>query len=242
MTGFSDVQLPPEAFVAEPRPGRPEKNAFEIISVCTLEQLYKSQDVLIDAVGEEVRKGLDLRLVFVGDGRYRAQLAEQARRQGLEGRVQFLGWLPSGNPVRARLDAADLFALPSRTEGLPRAMVEAMARGLPCLGSAVGGIPELLPADDMVAPADAQALAHKIREMVTHPTRMARMSARNLEKAKGYREEALAGRRRAFYRHVRELTEAAIASRELSALPTGYRMSLDPRKENRPKPRSYSKA
>jgi glycosyltransferase involved in cell wall biosynthesis len=218
MAGFSDVELPPEAFVAAPRIGREGRKGTAIITVGTLEQLYKSQDVLIDAVGQEVRDGQDLRLVFVGDGQYRAALEEQARRQGLEGRVQFLGWLPSGKTVRAELDAAELFALPSRQEGLPRAMVEAMARGLPCLGSTVGGIPELLPAEDMVPPGDARALAHKIREMVTDPARMARMSARNLEKAKGYREEALAGRRRAFYRHVREMTEAAAANRDLSTL------------------------
>jgi glycosyltransferase involved in cell wall biosynthesis len=212
MTGFSDVELPPEAFVSAPRLGREGRKGITIITVGTLEQLYKSQDVLIDAVGQEVREGQDLRLVFVGDGIHRVALEEQARRQGLEGRVKFLGWLPSGKAVRAELDAADLFALPSRQEGLPRAMVEAMARGLPCLGSTVGGIPELLPAEDLVPPGDVRALARKIREMVTETGRMARMSVRNLEKAKGYRDEALAGRRRAFYRHVREITEAAFAS------------------------------
>lgn len=208
MTGFSDVELPPEAFVTTPRLLHEDRIGVSIITVGTLQQLYKSQDVLIDAVGQEVREGQDLRLTFVGDGQYRAQLEEQARVQGLEGRVRFLGWLPSGKPVRDLLDAADLFALPSRTEGLPRAMIEAMARGLPCLGSTVGGIPELLPAEDLVPPADVQALARKIREMVSDPARMARMSARNLEKAAGYREEALAGRRRTFYRHVRQMTAA----------------------------------
>lgn len=209
MSGFSDVELPPEAFAAAPRPAREGRKGAAIITVGTLEQLYKSQDVLIDAAGREVREGQDLRLVFVGDGQCRPALEEQARRQGLEGRVRFLGWLPGGAAVRAELDAADLFALPSRQEGLPRAMVEAMARGLPCLGSTVGGIPELLPAEDLVPPGDAPALARKIREMVSDPARMARMSERNLAKAREYREEALAGRRRAFYRHVREMTEAA---------------------------------
>jgi glycosyltransferase involved in cell wall biosynthesis len=219
MVGFSDVELPSEAFVATPRLENRLRIGTVIITVGTLEQLYKSQDILIDAVGHEVGEGQDLRLVFVGDGQYRSALEAQAERRGLQGRVRFLGWLPGGKAVRAELDAADLFALPSRQEGLPRAMVEAMARGLPCLGSTVGGIPELLPAEDMVPPGDASALAHKIREMVGDSVRMARMSERNLEKAKGYREEALASRRRAFYRHVREMTEEAVASRELPALP-----------------------
>jgi glycosyltransferase involved in cell wall biosynthesis len=87
-------------------------------------------------------------------------------------------------------------------------MIEAMARGLPCLGSTAGGIPELLPPEDMVRPGDVTTLARKIRTVVTDPERLARMSARNLEKAKEYSEEALRERRTAFYRYVRERTEA----------------------------------
>jgi glycosyltransferase involved in cell wall biosynthesis len=123
-------------------------------------------------------------------------------------RVTFRGQLPAGPEVRAELDQADVFLLPSRTEGLPRALVEAMARGLPCVGSTVGGIPELLPAEDMVPPGDAGALASKIREVVTDPARMARMSERNLRAAQDYRQDVLQPRRDAFYRHVRERTEA----------------------------------
>lgn len=82
-----------------------------------------------------------------------------------------------------------------------------IARSLPCIGSTVGGIPELLPAEDIVPPGDATALAHKIREVVTNPERMARMSARNLEKAKEYRDEVLRERRNQLYRFVREQTE-----------------------------------
>jgi glycosyltransferase involved in cell wall biosynthesis len=86
-------------------------------------------------------------------------------------------------------------------------MVEAMARALPCIGSTVGGIPELLPAEDIVPPGDVVALATKIREVVTNPERMARMSARNLEKAHNYQDNVLREKRNAFYRYVRERTE-----------------------------------
>jgi glycosyltransferase involved in cell wall biosynthesis len=132
------------------------------------------------------------------------------RRPG--SRTLFLGELPAGEAVRAELDRADLFVLPSRTEGLPRAMLEAMARALPCLGSTVGGIPELLPPEDMVSPGDVTALARKIREVLADPPRMSRMSARNLEKAQAYREEILQERRVAFYQHVKEKTEAWLAT------------------------------
>ncbi|MGL5060277.1 MAG: glycosyltransferase, partial [Microcoleus sp.] len=89
-----------------------------------------------------------------------------------------------------------------------RAMVEAMARGLPCIGSTVGGIPELLSPEDLVPPGNAAALASKIYEIASDRERMTRMSARNLNKAKEYKDEAIRERRIAFYRYLKEETEA----------------------------------
>jgi glycosyltransferase involved in cell wall biosynthesis len=136
----------------------------------------------------------------------------------LQEHVQFKGQLPAGKAVQAELDNADLFVLPSRTEGLPRAMIEAMARALPCIGSEVGGIRELLTADDMFPPDDVPALAAKIREVVSAHRRMEQMSQRNLAVAGDYREEILWERRRAFYEHVRDET-AAWLGKEAEAVP-----------------------
>jgi glycosyltransferase involved in cell wall biosynthesis len=134
-------------------------------------------------------------------------LEVKAHALGLNKKVRFLGELTAGDRVRAQLDTADLFVLPSRTEGLPRAMIEAMARALPCIGSTVGGIPELLPREDLIPPNDPHALARKIREVVTNPERMTQMSARNLEKAKEYRDDILNERRTEFYRYLRDKTQ-----------------------------------
>jgi len=168
--------------------------------------MYKAPDVLIRAVGECVAKGLDLRLQIVGDGMYRRALERLCCDLGLADRVRFPGQLPAGERVRAQLDRSDLFVLPSWTEGLPRAMVEAMARALPCIGSDVGGIPELLAEEDLVPPGNVEALARKIQEVLSSPRRMAEMSARNLAKAREYRDEVLAERRREFFDRVRLAT------------------------------------
>lgn len=204
--GVSDVDLPAEAFVAEPRTYHSGKHRIRIVMVGTLAQLYKAPDVLIDATADCVRGGLDLELVFCGDGKHLPELKARADALGLDGRVRFRGEL-SRDEVRYELDKADLFILPSRQEGLPRAMVEAMARGLPCIGSTVGGIPELLPPDDLVPPGDRAALAEKIREIISDPQRMSIMSRRNLAKATQYREDLLRARWIAFYRRLREITE-----------------------------------
>ncbi len=206
-TFYSDVELPDSAFASLPRIPKKDKDVFRLISVGTMDQLYKAPDVLIEAVAECVREGLNLELVFVGDGKYRQELEAKAADLGLGERVIFLGWLPAGNAVRTELDRADIFVLPSHQEGLPRAMVEAMARGIPCIGSTVGGIPELLHPEDMVTPGDAEALASKIAEVVTNPQRIPQMSTRNLQKAKDYAGELLHQRRIQFYRHVRSKTE-----------------------------------
>lgn len=206
-TSYSDVELPPPAFVTDARRFTQLNRTIRLIMVGTLAQMYKAPDVLIDAVAICLREGLDLELTIVGDGKLRPELEARARDLELGERVRFLGQLPAGEAVRAQLDKGDVFVLPSRQEGLPRAMIEAMARALPCIGSTVGGIPELLPPEDMVPPGDAAALARKIQEVVTDPRRMARMSARNLAKAAKYHDHVLRERRNAFYRYVKEKTE-----------------------------------
>jgi glycosyltransferase involved in cell wall biosynthesis len=125
--------------------------------------------------------------------------------------VEFLGALPAGDAVRKRLDASDLFVLASRQEGLPRSMIEAMARGLPCLGTNVGGIPELLPAEDRVAANDACALAGLIGQVIVNPERMNLMAARNLRKASEYEETNLRLRRNELYTAVRDATQQGLA-------------------------------
>jgi glycosyltransferase involved in cell wall biosynthesis len=207
-TYYSSIVLPDAALTSTARSPQADQRSFTLIIVGTMDNLSKGPDTLIDAVAACVGEGLDLHLVLVGGGNYCQRLENQVSALGLDRRVRFTGWLPVGEAVRTQLDQADLFVLPSRQEGVSRATIEAMARALPCIATTVGGTAELLPPEDMVSPGDVSALARRIREVVTNPERMARMSARNLEKAKEYREKVLRKRWTAFYRHVRERTEA----------------------------------
>ena len=206
---YSSIELPPEDIAKTTRQPDPSKNRFSIVHVGGFSQLYKAPDVLIDAVARCVLKGMDLQLTMIGDGRARPILESLPAASELGNRLRFLGLLPAGKAVRDEFDKADLFVLPSRTEGLPRAMIEAMARGLPCIGSTVGGFPELLPDEDLVPPDDTAALAQKIQEVLTNKDRMQRMSRRNLEKAKEYGSDILRARRTAFYQHIKEASKAA---------------------------------
>jgi glycosyltransferase involved in cell wall biosynthesis len=206
VASYSCVDLTDDAFVSEPRGVSPTGGTRRIVFVGSLEQMYKAPDVLIDAVAAACARGGDLRLTLLGDGRHREELEARAGARGLAGRVQFLGYLPTGDAVRKELDAADLFVLPSHTEGLPRALIEAMARGLPCIGSSVGGIPELLSSSERVTPGDVDALASRILEVLGDGERCCRLSRENLQRARDYHLDALRPRRLAFYRAVREAT------------------------------------
>ncbi len=207
-TGCSDIDLGDDAFVDCPRLNRTASGPWQILLVGSLEQLYKGPDVLIEATAMCAAAGLQVRVTIVGDGRYRAQLEELARTYRVASQVCFAGKFPSGAAVRAQLDASDLFVLPSRTEGLPRALLEAMARALPCVGSSVGGIPELLSPSELVTAGDSSALARKLQEVLTDPQRLARLSEENLSKARAFHADELKPRRRGFYRAVREATHA----------------------------------
>lgn len=206
VTSYSSVDLPEEAFQIPKRPIK-HHGKIKIVLVGSLAQNYKGADVLINAVGKCVKAGHNLELRIVGDGRFKNQLQRQAVALGLDGRVTFVGQLPAGEAVRREMDAGDLFVLPARTEGLPRVVIEAMARSKPCISTTVGGIPELLPAEDLVPPNDIGALTEKIIEVVNDPRRMRNMSERNYKKAREYRKDLLDRRRQVFYTHLRFKTE-----------------------------------
>lgn len=111
---------------------------------------------------------LAARLVLIGSGPLEPDLRALVGRLDLEGRVVFTG---SRDDVSALLPAFDVFALSSRHEGLPIAMLEAMAAGIPVVATAVGGIPEALPDGTgiLVPPADRHALAAALHAALADP-------------------------------------------------------------------------
>lgn len=203
---FSDVILADEDFRGAPRDGGDFRRAATLVHVASLATRCKGTDVLIEAVARCRAAGLPLRLRIAGEGRHRGELEALARRRGVAAAVCFLGQLTCGRAVLDELDRADLFVLPSRAEGLPRALIEAFARGLPAVASRVGGIPEILAEEWLVAPDDADDLAQKITRAVQHPRLLAQMSAENLRRAQAFRGSVIAGRRREFYEYIRRAT------------------------------------
>jgi len=103
-----------------------------------------------------------MRFAVLGEGPDRSRLEEQMRRMGLDDVFAFAGWF--ARPQIA-MQACDIFCLPSRMEGLPNALLEAMAVGCAIVATRVGGVPEILEhgRNALLVPAgDPEALAHSL--------------------------------------------------------------------------------
>lgn len=161
---------------------RDSVSELRLITVGSHEQMYKGHDTLIDATALLVKKYANLKVSILGDGWYQEILKSQAVCLGLDEVVAFHGHLERDALVN-RLLGASVFVMPSRTEGLPRALVEAMAIGLPCVGTNVGGIPELLPTDFLVPPNDPKLLAQTIDRLLQDEALRSVVGARNRREA-----------------------------------------------------------
>jgi glycosyltransferase involved in cell wall biosynthesis len=133
-------------------------NAVLALTVANLRR-EKAYDVLLPAARAVVDRGLAVTFVAAGRGPLRADLEAEHRRLGLGDRFRFLGQRPD---VLRLLAAADMFVLPSRQEGLPVALMEACATGIPIVATAVGELPSVLTdgVDALVVPPEGpEALA-----------------------------------------------------------------------------------
>jgi glycogen synthase len=137
------------------------------------------------------------RLEIVGGGPDEQVLRSLARQLGVADGIRFLGGLDREG-VAERYRQADLFTLPSTAEAFGNVFAEALASGLPIVGSSVGGIPELVEHGRnglLVPPGDPASLASAIRELAADRELRAEMSARNRAKAEATLEWATATKR-----------------------------------------------
>jgi glycosyltransferase involved in cell wall biosynthesis len=181
---------------------------FRVCHVGSMDAMYKAQDTLIEAAALCRGRGVAVEVLFAGDGRYRAVFEQKARELRVTDSVRFLGNL-SPVQVRDMLDGVDVFVLPSLTEGLPRVLIEAMARGLPCLASRVGGNGELLHEEFLFAVRDSEWLARAMKRLLSDYEQMCRAAEINLSKAAEYRADRLLLKRNECYQKLRAVCESA---------------------------------
>jgi glycosyltransferase involved in cell wall biosynthesis len=202
--GCSDIELTESDFVKSGR--QFSQPAYNLVFVGSLEQLYKGPDTAIRAVSILKKAGVDVFLTMLGGGRFLPNMQTLAKEFGCDKNIHFIGEVKHVDVIQ-HLDVNDIFIMPSLTEGLPRALIEAMARGLPCIASNVGGIPELLTEDFMVEPNQPQQLADVILALYNSPQTLTEASEHNLLRALEYRLDKLQVQRRNFYQSYRNLKQ-----------------------------------
>lgn len=157
---------------------------------------YKGFDTAIKAL--KTLKNLDIKLHLLGGGDS-TKWKDLANSLSVGDKVVFEGRLPSGAPVHNWLDEMDIYIQPSRQEGLPRALIEAMSRGCPSLGSTAGGIPELLDSACLHQPNDFARLAKLIERAIEDKDWLTKQAQKNHLKSKEYTKTVLDNRRKEFW-------------------------------------------
>jgi glycosyltransferase involved in cell wall biosynthesis len=171
--------------------GQPFPRLSEGPVLGTLARLHQTKgiDVLLRALVELP----DVTAVVVGSGPEDAALRALARALGVEQRIRFVGW---SERSRDYLQGFDVFVLPSRVEGQPLTIIEAMLAELPVVATAVGGVPELVAEGAtglLVPPDDSEALATAVATLLADPARRAAMGSEGRRRAlKSHTDSAMA--------------------------------------------------
>lgn len=131
--------------IPETEPGkRPEKSTFTIGMLGRIEFKQKGHDFLIKVFSKEPAAFADCRLLIAGDGPDREKLKQLTRRSPRQNDIK---WMPWQDHPESFFNAIDLLIMPSRYEGVPLVMLEALARGIPVIGSNRDGMRDILPAE-----------------------------------------------------------------------------------------------
>jgi len=185
----SNVVLDDEAFVSAPRPASPFQKV-QLIAVGHVETRLKGFDFLVRVIAELRSRGVNAKLDIVGDGRAMGEIRSHIAQEDLEGCVELHGYLTSRERLHKVLDSADIFVSGSRAEGLPRAMVEGMARALPVVATRAGGTCELVLPENLVDVDDVTAFCSAIQSLHSSSEDYESASAWSLDRSRAVAEMA----------------------------------------------------
>ena len=195
--GVSDVQLKAvDEAVLEKRLNKQPTERIRIGTAGALHVAYKGQAYVMQAMAKlkaESNTGFEYHLAGGGDNSVLKSLAEQI---GVSEQVVFEGSIPH-EKMFDWLDSLDLYIQPSTVEGLPRALVEAMSRGLPAFATRVGGMPELLDESTVFAKKDVNTIAELLRGF--NADKAEKMARKNFDRAGDFQKEKLEKKRNDFY-------------------------------------------
>ncbi len=173
-----------------------ENNKIILGTLGAIDVKYKGQEYVIRAIAKLKKEGYNYEYQLVGAGN-KERLENLAVKLGVKDNVKFLG-PKSHDEVFDWLDSIDIYIQSSKTEGMPRALIEAMSRACPCIGSNAGGIPELLQQNSIFKKGNYKELIIVLKNF-DEELRIEQAKI-NLEKSKKYSKDVLNSKRNDFYK------------------------------------------
>lgn len=175
--GCSDVQISmngPEILETRLKNIEKKKGAFIIGTAAGVGVKYKGQQYVIEALAKLKKEGNENFIYEIAGNGNPDNLKKLVEKRGLNNNVRFIGSIPHEN-IMDWLVHLDVYVQPSKQEGLPRALIEAMSCATPCIGSDAGGIPELLSKEDVFKKGNVEELVRLLKD-VENPKRRVKMS------------------------------------------------------------------
>lgn len=180
------------------------KGRLIIGTAAAIDVPYKGQRYVIEALAKRKAEGDTGYEYHLAGGGDRSFLANLAKSLEVEDQVIFEGSLPH-DKMFDWLDGIDLYIQPSTVEAMPRALIEAMSRGLPAIASKVGGMPELVDNEAIFEKRDAEAISEKIKAL--NKVAMKTMAEVNFVQVKPFQKELLKEKRSQFYADFADLSK-----------------------------------
>lgn len=194
--GVSDVVTSPIDFDQLENRYVVDKDYLAIGTAGAIDVKYKGQEYVIRALGKLKRDGIVRYTYHIAGSGDKTRLEHIAKEERVDDLIVFDGSIPHDN-ISNWYDSLDLYVQPSLVEGMPRSLLEAMSRGLPCFGSNIGGIPELLPSSSLFEPSSCSEVVELLIKIDREYLETTAKTC--LEKSRQYTPQLLKNRRDAFY-------------------------------------------
>ena len=200
---YSTINLKDKDFYDKDSVNNTDK--FVITHVGFMDKYSKGHREVIEVAKRLLDKGHNIEVKFIGTGNLEDNLKKLCKNLGIEKNIIFKGQIDGIEEIQKEHKKSDLFLFPTKSEGLPRALIEAMANSLPCVSTHVDGIPELLPVEYLVNYENIDMMVKIVEKFILNKNLCLKEGKRNYKKALEYKSDKLERRRTEFYKKLRKL-------------------------------------
>lgn len=174
-----------------------------VLGTCAaIDVKYKGQEDVIKVIHKLKEKGLNIEYQLIGNGN-KKRLEQISEKYKVKENVKFLGSIPHIK-VFNWLNKIDIYIQPSKQEGLPRALIEAMSKACPCVGTNIAGIPELIDKNCLYNKGNLKELFYRIQFLISNKEFMIKQAKYNFNVAREYEIKKVDYRRMKFYHMFKE--------------------------------------